>query len=327
LSFKKPGAIRLAHFSDIHLGRADGDLEVDIDRMCGLIDHAIEAGAQHLLFGGDIVDHGNVDDAKALRRHLKKRGFLDGERFSFVPGNHDIWPFGEGAIGEGAMAWMVGNVKAMLTASAWPAQARYDKFAETFKEAFDGTDQLYDSDSFPAFKRVGPLGIGMLDTTSDRGAFASATGRFEPDEADWLNVASREHAGPSILLMHQWPFRVAIDFDAESLPWIVRKPLEALGIDVAEFVDVNFEELAKVRRFVQRGPFKAVLCGHIPLMSDDLEDAEFDQKLGKVPVHCMGRSGGVHQDPDDPWLGYHLVDADSKKVKVDTVLVEASDVA
>lgn len=324
---QKPGTVRLAHFSDIHLGRADGDLDVDIERMCGLINHAIEAGAQHLLFGGDLVDHGNIDDSKALRRHLKERGFLDGEHFSFVPGNHDIWPFGESAIGEGAMTWIAGNVKALLTASAWPAQARYDRLAEMFKEAFDGADQLYESDPFPAFKRVGPLGLGMLDTTSDRGAFVSATGRFEPDEAEWLAEAAREHTGPSILLMHHWPFRVAIDFDAENLPWVVRKTLEALGVDAAEFVNVNFEDLASVRHFIKHGPFKAAMCGHIHLMSEDLEDSAFDGKIGKVPVHCMGRSGGVHQDHDEPWLGYHLVDADAKKVKVDTVLVEASDVA
>lgn len=128
--------------------------------------------------------------------------------------------------------------------------------------------------------------------------------------------------------MHHWPFRIpAIDFDVERLPWYVRKPVEALDIDLSEYIDMNFAELAKVRRFIQHGPFAAVLCGHIHLMSDDLEDAEFDQKIGKVPVHCMGRSGGVHQDPEDPWLGYHLVEADAKKVKVETVLVAASDVA
>ena len=317
--------LRLAHFSDFHIGREGADLGTDLDQMCALIDHAISAGAQHVLFGGDIVDHGNVEDCKALRAHLQARFFLSGERFSFVPGNHDIWPFGEDAIGEGAVNWLAGNLRALVTADAWPAQARYEKLSEMFQESFEGAVHLSDSDPFPAFKRIGPLGLAMLDTTSDLGAFASASGRFEREEAKWLKEAAREHGGPSLLLMHHWPFQAEIDFDAESLPWLVRKPLEAFGVDPAQFVDVNFQELAKVRRFILHGPFNAVLCGHIHVMSDDPEDAEFDQKIGKVPIHCMGRSGGVHQDADEAWLGYHLVDVYSAKVAVETVLIQAAE--
>ena len=33
-----------------------------------LVDHALTTGAEHLLFGGDIVDHANLDDAKPEAR-------------------------------------------------------------------------------------------------------------------------------------------------------------------------------------------------------------------------------------------------------------------
>src|SRR4029453_85758 len=118
--------LKLAHFSDLHLGSRCGALTKT--RMRALLDHAIAGGVEHLLFGGDIVDHANLHDAVALREHLETRGFLSSERVSVVPGNHDIWPIGEGDLFGGIIDYLKQNATSLPTLTGWPPHQRHQKF-------------------------------------------------------------------------------------------------------------------------------------------------------------------------------------------------------
>lgn len=318
--------MRIVHLSDLHLGApaGEGGARRREANVLALLDHALARGADHVLLGGDLVDHGNLEDAARLRDALAERGLLSAERLSVVPGNHDIWPFGEESLWGDAGRYLLENARALAAFRKWPAQERYQRFLSLFAETFTGA-VARSGDRYPCLKRLGGASIAMLDTTSNHGAFRSAAGRFDEEEARWLLARLDEHAGPRLLLMHHWPLRWDVDASAivDRLPGPVREMLLGLGLDVARFAEVNFEDLEGVQAFLRRGRFDAVLCGHVHMMSDDARDPGFEARVGEVPVYCMGRSGGVHQDEGREVLAYHLVEVEPRGVRVETVFVEA----
>lgn len=272
--------------------------------MRAVVDHAISAGAEHLLFGGDIVDRANLLEAEALAAHLRRRGFFSPDGFSIVPGNHDVWPFGEGAVAKGLARW-IGDARRALGGESWPAQERYEKFTQIFRPAFENATAMDDDDAYPCVKRVGPLALGMLDTTANRGV-EHARGRFDAEEARWLSRRLRRHRGPRAVVMHHWPFAWSVMPD-----WLALVP---------RWADVNFAEVERVQRWLSRAGFDAVFCGHLHRDGSQRNRA-FTRRLGMTPVYCMGRSGAVHQDEGEREFAYHLADASSDGIRVRTVFV------
>ena len=167
----------------------------------------------------------------------------------------------------------------------------------------------------------------MLDTTSDEGGVQAVKGRFERGEGAWVERAlGRAGAEHSLLLMHHWPWPVAFDVEGflEEQPWPIRRLVQgaaSLLEDVDELVEPGFPNHESVRRFIRRAGFSAVLCGHVHLFDAGPRDADFDGRVGRVSVHCMGRSGGVHQGPH-PVLAYHLVEVGARGLKVRTRYLE-----
>jgi 3',5'-cyclic AMP phosphodiesterase CpdA len=325
--------MKLAHFSDFHLGHPH--IRRQKQRLRGLVDHAIAQGAEHLLFGGDLLDHANLDDLSVLVEHLRSLGWDTSARCSVVPGNHDIWPFGEEDVLDKVGPFLRAVIESAATGDDWPAQQNYQRFLDTFAFAFEGTLALDPDDPLPCTKRVGPWLLGLLDTVSDR-SLHPAQGRFKRREGRWLRKQLARHEGPRLLLMHHWPFAWEASNVAEkvaevlaSLPWPLRKALAlaepSLAAGAASVVDVGFRRLDRVQRFIQRSGADVVLCGHLHMMSDDPRDADFTAVLGDVPVHCMGRSGGVHQGGGDgDVLAYHLLSPGDRGVQVETVYVSAA---
>jgi hypothetical protein len=156
-------------------------------------------------------------------------------------------------------------------------------------------------------KQVGPVRMGLLDTTSNL-LRTHAQGRFDSDEAAWLRGALDELEGPSLLLMHHWPFAWA-----PVLPF-PDGAVEAAPAAVQAFADVNFEDLRKVRRFISAAKFDAVLCGH--MHEGDVS------RIGEVPVYCMGRSGG-----ETGTYAYDLFTATSRSIRGWTLTVDEKDLS
>lgn len=273
--------------------------------MRALIDHAISAGAEHLLFGGDVVDSANLAEAQALAAHLRRRGFSSTDGFSIVPGNHDVWPFGEGALAKGLVRW-IGDARRAHGSRRRPAQNCYERFARIFAPAFEGATARSDDDAYPCVKHVGPLALGMLDTTADRGV-EHACGRFDAGEARWLSTRLRRHRGPRVLLMHHWPFQWSV-----MPPWLAFVP---------RWADVNFAGLERVQRWMARSRLDAVFCGHLHI-DGSARSRAFTRRLGATPVYCMGRSGAVHQDGGERVFAYHLADVSAARLRVRTVYVK-----
>ncbi len=322
--------MRLAHFSDFHICHRDAALEAQ--RAAALVDHPIESGAKHLVFSGDLANHGNLKDLDPLVASLQKHGFLRAERLTVVPGNHDIWPFGERSFAADIWDWAKSNLASLCALKPdLPAQRRFEDFVRTFGPAYQGATRASRSNPFPCLKQVGDARLVLLDTTADL-ALRHAQGLLAEEDAEWVLETLTPLEGPRILVMHHWPFEwstVDPNVIANRLPTFARKAIELLGGDpdqlARDLVDVNFRDLKAVRRFIKAGRFDAVLCGHLHLGDKGVDSPEFSQTIGKVPVHCMGRSGAVHQGASRRYA-YHLVDV-GEQVVVRTVLVRERELA
>jgi 3',5'-cyclic AMP phosphodiesterase CpdA len=316
--------MRLAHFSDLHLGARGSTVK----RAAALLDRAIDAGAEHLLLGGDVVDRGNLDDAERLLEAFARRGFEGPGKITAVPGNHDIWPIGEGGWKRDLVRWAREELAALVRAENYTAQRRYDRFQRLFPIGKRGADSMARDDGYPAVKQVGPALVGLLDTTANR-ALRHAQGRFPPREAQWVFDRLRRWDGPTLLLMHHWPFEwsvLDVRMELASLSWFKRGMLEAtlaiVGLDEKDLhhvADVNFRDLTAVQDALESALLDVVLCGHLHSWEGARARA-FDRKIGSVRVHCMGRSGGIHQKTGAEH-GFHLIDLGSNGVRVKTIHV------
>ena len=314
--------MRLAHLSDLHLGGANSPRQ--LRRVLNLIDRVIDDGVDHLLLGGDLVDAGDLDDVLPLVRHLKRRRFFSADRLSVVPGNHDVWPFSERDLGRRGLSALLRDGKKLLTLGDWPAQETYERFVQIFRPTFDGVDRFYEDDVFPCVKRLDGIAVAMLDTTSDAGYLRSAQGRFDTREGRFVTDEVATIREPKILLMHHVPWRIGrgnLEHVLESLPWPLRKIVGTLGVE--GIADLDFVNLAAVKRFIQHARFDAVLYGHVHLDGENARSRTFTRRLGRVPTYGMGRSGGVHQRPSRAIHAWHQVEVSRRRVRVKTQYVSA----
>lgn len=290
--------------------------------MRALIDHAIGSGAEHLLFGGDLVDHGNVEDAEALRDHLQTRGFLTADRTSVVPGNHDVWPYGEGHVTRDFLRALPADLAGWLRGRR-RHHARRDGFLSLFRETFEGV-QRAGRGRLPCVKRLGPLNLGLLDTSSRTGWLRAAEGHFNPLDGVWLRETLSEREGPRVVLMHHPPIalEVSLEYLLSLVPRLARRIAERAAKGGLR-PGLDFADLAAVKRFLEEGAFDAVLCGHIHLVGGP-RDEGYTQRIAGVPVHVMGRSGGVHQPAGSEVFAYHLGAATRDTLTIETVFVEAA---
>ncbi len=317
---------RLAHLSDLHLqGSRDPRRQ---RRILNLVQGVIGSGVDHLLLGGDLVHDGDLQDLAPLIHLLKKAGFFFSERLSVVPGNHDIWPFsGDNPVDEVIESGLQ-DLKAILSLRDWPAQQRYERFLELFAPAYRGTVRPDEEDRLPCVKGVGPVMLGLLDSTSDEGYHRCSKGRFVRDEGQFLLECMDGHEGPRLVLMHHVPWDLGLfnmGDHVERLPRPVKAAASAIGVDLDDIGNANFTDLAGVRKLIRRGKFDAVLCGHLHLWDDGPCGTGYFKEIHGVPVYCMGRSGAMHQDDRWAQFAWHDIEVSGRTVKVETRFVRGQD--
>jgi len=79
----------IAHISDLHLNSFYNDSI--FKRVNYLLKHLAEKKVDYLIITGDITDNASEKDLEIFRRMLAKFGFMNGEKLSLIPGNHDIF--------------------------------------------------------------------------------------------------------------------------------------------------------------------------------------------------------------------------------------------
>lgn len=158
--------MRLAHISDLHL--CTKYKRENISRVETLIRHALENGAQHFVFTGDISDNANENDFIIFKEILKKFDIYSSNKTTLVIGNHDIF---------GGPQTAQDLLKFPEKCSNTDYHQRVYNFVAHFKELFNGTYRLSEEIFFPFVKvldKIALIGINTIDVYSKlKNPFAS----------------------------------------------------------------------------------------------------------------------------------------------------------
>jgi 3',5'-cyclic AMP phosphodiesterase CpdA len=133
----------IAHISDLHLNSFFNDSI--FKRVNYLLKQISEGKVDHLIITGDITDNASEKDFEIFRRMLVKYGFINGNRLSIIPGNHDIF----------------GGVQKAEDIFTFPEKCnainynkRVNNFLSYFPEAFSNCQYLSSKSFFPFTKII-----------------------------------------------------------------------------------------------------------------------------------------------------------------------------
>lgn len=133
----------IAHISDLHLNSFYNDSI--FKRVNFLLKRISENKIDHLIITGDITDNASEKDFEIFRRMLVKYGFINGDRLSIIPGNHDIF----------------GGVQKAEDIFTFPEKCnavnynkRVNNFLSYFPEAFGNCRYLSSKNYFPFTKKI-----------------------------------------------------------------------------------------------------------------------------------------------------------------------------
>jgi 3',5'-cyclic AMP phosphodiesterase CpdA len=227
----------IAHFGDLHLRSPHGDFR----NALAMLDDAVQNGADHLVFSGDILDDADAGVLKSFVRELRARNLAHAAAVTVVPGNHDIFP----------TCWPP-TWRSFARTIFRTAQLNFERFARLTAWSRHGVaaDELFANAAYPFAKSLSnDVVIVGLDTTINENRRPTSWAAGELAEED-INVVEkffqkRRNAVHRIVVMHHYPFA---DFKNVH-PW----------------VNMKFEEpdAATVRNWLGWANATLVLCGHI----------------------------------------------------------------
>ena len=150
--------MRIAHLSDLHL--CSNFKKSNIAKIKGLIEHALENGAQHFVFTGDISDNAEEKELIQFRDLLQSFSLLHSEKSSIVIGNHDIF-------GGPQTAQDVLNFPFKCLNVSYKEKVM--RFAGHFHELFENTIRPHEEVFFPFIKELKNIvlvGLNSIDEYS-----------------------------------------------------------------------------------------------------------------------------------------------------------------
>ncbi len=136
--------MRIAHISDLHLSSMHRKKRNYL-KVKKIIELALENGAQHFVFTGDISDNSDEKDFKLFRNLLIKYNLLSSEKSSIVIGNHDI--FGGPQTAQEVLSF---PKKCM----EMDYNQKIISFINHFRELFENTIRMHDELFFPYVKEI-----------------------------------------------------------------------------------------------------------------------------------------------------------------------------
>lgn len=135
--------MKIVHISDLHLNSFYNDSIFNLSNY--LLKYISEQKVDHLVISGDITDNASEKDFAIFRRMLNKYGFLNGEKLSIIPGNHDIF----GGVQKAEDIFSFPEI-----CSSVNYNKRLNTFLSYFPEAFDNCVYLSPKNFFPFAKKI-----------------------------------------------------------------------------------------------------------------------------------------------------------------------------
>ncbi len=150
--------MRIAHISDIHLCRIFK--RRNISKLTALIKKAINHGAQHFVFTGDIFDNATEKDFNLFKQILIRHEIYKSEKTTLIIGNHDIF-------GGPQTASDVINFPSKCSLINY--KEKVESFVNYFNELFEGVVRPDKNSLFPfakEFKDIVLIGVNSIDQYS-----------------------------------------------------------------------------------------------------------------------------------------------------------------
>jgi 3',5'-cyclic AMP phosphodiesterase CpdA len=206
--------MRIAHLSDIHLCATFK--KANIGKTKKLIKLALEKGADHFVFTGDISDNSDEKDFLIFRKILESFDLLHREKTTLVIGNHDIF----------------GGVQTAQDILNFPAKClstNYDKkvneFVGYFNELFENCFFPVTNKPFPYAKIIGDvvyIGLNTSDYYSRiKNSFAS-NGKVHKEQFEGIKKIlemEKFKSKKKIILSHHHFYKNSEEATSSNLMW------------------------------------------------------------------------------------------------------------
>lgn len=251
--------MKIAHISDLHLVRGQS-----MNGVRKVFERIVDLEPDHIVITGDLVDDGNIEEAKKLKKLLKEFGVFDRKTTTVIPGNHDVF-----------------------TKLRARGQENNDKFTLLFRDLLDESiDYMAYSNSLSSsIKYLDDMALILVDTMP-YAQISLGVGSIDNEEIAKLKREFRANqdrvsSAPVFVVMHHDPL-----YELEDLADYVR-PQSWLGIGDTE----------PLRHLVKAVKPNAILCGHIHCddrVFDEYDDDNFELKRRRfcgVPVLNAGYLG------------------------------------
>ncbi len=254
MSFQE--GLRLCHLSDPHVGGRKGAIAV----LAHLLSDAVERGASHFLFTGDLVERPYKKDLLAIVDLLKSRGLWSSRCCTLLPGNHDV----SGLVDDPEFGRTTEDrakaLKAFLRSTAHvnrPYRARGIPLRR----------------GGPILKRLGPVSLLCFSSPS---VDHSVEGALTGEDLEYLRtVFKRPKKGPRLVALHHHPY---------SLPPGTSKKL-------GRFIPPGLSGGGKLLEACVDNEVDLVLHGHL-----HTSGRPFDRKWRGTRINCQGTARGELKD-------------------------------
>lgn len=281
--------MKLAHFSDLHLG-IDED---DHYRVAWLLMDALDRGADHVVIAGDLLDRGNLEDLCRLKATFRSFDLWHPARLTVVPGNHDI-------IG-GSRHHKCG----LLVDTNEKRLARRTAFMRAFRELQAGAARG-SHHTFAHLKQIDGVALLAIDTTDVRFWSRGEVGSVQQEDIVELLRRARGRGAEPIVVGHHRP----IDVPNEDL---------SFGHRFVGFFghDLNLTDSEELLGIMREEGSDLMLCGHWHVLAEE----EYYERVSGVRVFTQGRSGGMDQADEEGSVtySYDLLDIKNGSVRRTTI--------
>jgi len=287
--------LKIAHISDTHL-RLD-DINGGGKAFVELMEDIKKRNCDHVILSGDLVDNNIEEDFRFAKELLKKYDLIKSDKFTIVPGNHDI--FG------GAETGLEG-LKFIYNCSKKDYDLNEKKFAEYFRESFP------DNAEYPYLKIIDDtalIALNSIDRWDVKKNPEGSNGRVDEKEFKKLDkLLGKKEIKKKIkiiILHHHFGLPKPT---AEN----VSHPVWLAGIDVK----MKLYGKKKLLNLFEKHKVKLILHGHTHISNIYTK--------GKIVI--INSSAAAIPLTDDRVRSYHIIEIPGKsegknEIKIERVIL------
>lgn len=286
---------KIAHISDTHL-RLD-DLNGSGKAFVEIMEDIKQKNCDHVILSGDLVDIVNEEDFRFAKELLKRYDLIRSDKFTLVPGNHDI--FGGAEMG-------LEGLKFIYNCSNADYELNEKTFAGHFSESFPETNE------FPylkIFDNVAIIALNSVDRWDIKKNPEGSNGRVDEKQFEKLEKLLGKKKIKKMIKIIVLHHHFGLPEPTEENP---AHPVWLAGIDVK----MKLYGKKKLLNLFEKHKVKMILHGHTHISNIYTK--------GKIVI--VNSSAAAIPLTDDRVRSYHIIEIpgmndDEKEIKIEKVII------